>query len=115
LIDSGDFFMEAYHKQLLMIFHQTFEGPSTFALASAHCSTKYHEVRDYLILHSNEERSHWQWIISDLKNTGYIGPDSRTLFPKPACQAYLAFNYYIAMRFPIGRLGTAAVLESIGA
>lgn len=98
-----------------MIFHQTFEGPSTFALAGAHCNPKEHIVRDYLLHHADEEKSHWEWVISDLKNSGYKGADPRSLFPQPACQAYIAFNVYTAIRAPIARLGIASVLESIGA
>ena len=36
-------------------------------------------------------------------------------FPHPACQCYIAFNTYLAIRAPIARLGTAVVLEGIGA
>jgi hypothetical protein len=114
-IENGTFNLTDYHNILLMIFHQTFEGPSTFALAGAHCPPKEHEVRDYLLQHAEEEKSHWQWVISDLKNTGYTGLDPRTLFAQPSCQAYIAFNVYTAIRSPISRLAIAAVLESIGA
>ncbi len=114
-LDAGQFSMSDYHAILLMIFHQTFEGPSTFALAGAHCSPRLHEVRDYLLQHADEEKSHWEWVINDLRNTGYAGPDPRTLFPRPACQAYIAFNVYTAIRMPVARLAIAATLESIGA
>jgi len=113
--DSGDLKMEQYHAILLMIFHQTFHGPSTFALAGANCDPRWHHARDYLLHHAAEERSHWQWVINDLQNTGYTGPSPLELFPKPACQAYVAFNTYTAMRAPIARLAIATVLESIGA
>lgn len=115
LADAGTLTREDYHQILLMIFHQTFEGPSTFALAGAHCPPRYHEARDYLLHHADEEKAHWQWVINDLRNTGYTGPDPRTLFARPACQAYVAFNVYTAMRAPLARLGIAMVLESIGA
>lgn len=114
-LDEGAFTMADYHAILLMIFHQTFEGPSTFALAGAHCSPRLHEARDYLLHHADEEKSHWDWVIGDLRNTGYAGPDPRSLFPQPACQAYIAFNVYTAIRMPLARLGIAATLESIGA
>lgn len=114
-IDKQSVLMKDYHSILLMLFHQTFEGPSTFALAGAHCHPSQYVIRDYLLQHADEERTHWQWIISDLKNTGYTGEDPRLLFPKPACQTYIAFNVYTAVRMPITRLATAAVLESIGA
>lgn len=114
-LDAGTLAMPDYHAILLMIFHQTFEGPSTFALAGAHCPPRLHEVRDYLLQHADEEKSHWQWVINDLKHTGYTGPDPRTLFPHTACQAYIAFNVYTAIRQPVARLAIAATLESIGA
>lgn len=114
-LDEEKFSMGDYHAILLMIFHQTFEGPSTFALAGAHCSPTLHEARDYLLHHADEEKSHWEWVINDLRNTGYTGADPRSLFPKPACQAYIAFNVYTAIRMPLARLAIAATLESIGA
>lgn len=115
LVDAGDATMHSYHAILRMIFHQTFHGPSTFALASAFCAPRHHAARDYLIHHADEEKAHWRWVIGDLERTGYDGPDPRTAFPEPACQAYVAFNFYTAQRFPLGRLAIAAVLESIGA
>lgn len=114
-LDEGQLAMADYHAVLLMIFHQTVEGQSTFALAGAHCPPRLHEVRDYLLQHADEEKSHWEWVINDLHNTGYSGPDPRGLFPQPACQAYIAFNVYTAIRMPLARLAIAATLESIGA
>lgn len=115
MVDNGNMTMDYYHKILLMIFHQTFQGPSTFALAGAHCPLELHEARDYLLHHADEEKNHWEWVINDLNHTGYTGPDPRESFPSPACQAYVAFNFYIAMKHPLSRLAIAAVLESIGA
>lgn len=115
LLESEQFSMSHYHSILQMIFHQTFQGPSTFALAGAHCDLRLHEVRDYLLHHADEEKSHWQWVISDLRKTGYTGPDPKDTFPETACQAYIAFNVYTAVKFPLARLAIAAVLESIGA
>src|SRR5206468_3604298 len=92
LIDSGNFTLKHYHDILLMIFHQTFTTPAMLALAAAHCPPKYYKARDYLIKHAEEEKMHWTWVLNDLSTTGYNGPDPRQLFPKPACQAYIAFN-----------------------
>jgi hypothetical protein len=114
-LDSGVFTLRDYHGFLNMIFHQTFEAASTFALAGAHCDPRRHAVRDYLIEHAQEEKDHWQWVIEDLRATDYTGPDPRTRFPHPACQRYLALNVYVAVRMPIARLATAAFLEGIGA
>lgn len=115
LVDENRFQMHHYHQILRMIFHQTFRGPSTFALASAYIDPKYHNIREYLIHHAEEEKSHWQWVAGDLKNTGYQGADPKHEFPNPACEAYISFNYYTATTFPLGRLAIAIVLESIGA
>jgi hypothetical protein len=112
---SSDIRISDYHNYLLAIFHQTYQAPSTFALAGAHCDLRQFKIRDYLIKHAEEERAHWEWVIEDLQNTGYTGPDPRNTFPDPACQSFIAFNLYLAIRHPISRLGTAAVLEGIGA
>ena len=114
-LDSKKFDLGLYHKYLKMIFHQTFNGPSTFALAAANCNSKYDKIRDYLIHHADEEKSHWEWVQEDLESTGYKAADPRNEFPPIACQSYLAFNYFLAMKFPIARLGAAATLEGIGA
>lgn len=114
-LSTAEIKMSDYHTYLLTIFHQTFQGPSTFALAGAHCDLRHYKIRDYLIKHAEEERSHWEWVIDDLRNTGYEGPDPKESFPTLACQAYIAFNVYLAIHHPISRLGAAAVLEGIGA
>ena len=114
-LEAGEMSVGDYHALLRMLFHQTFEGPSTFALAAAHCAPRHHRARDYLLAHAEEEKSHWQWVINDLRATGDLGPDPRTQFPAPACAAYVAFNVYTALRQPLARLGIAAVLEGIGA
>jgi hypothetical protein len=114
-VDAGTITLADYHAFLNMIFHQTFEGPSLFALAGAHCDTRRHAVRDYLIEHAEEEKSHWEWVIDDLRSTGFTGPDPRERFPLHPCQQYVAFNAYCAMRMPPARLAIAAVLEGIGA
>lgn len=114
-VDEGQFKLEDYHAILHMIFHQTFETSTTFALAGANCSATHQPVKEYLFHHADEEKGHWKWVLDDLRNTGYQGKDPRELHPRPACQAYIAFNYYTALRMPVGRLAIAAVLEGIGA
>lgn len=107
--------LKDYENVLLAIFHQTFEGPSTFAMAAAHCDPKNHELKSYLMKHADEEKDHWKWVISDLKNIGYTGPDPSLECAPTATQAYVAFNVYAAQRHPLSRLAIAIVLESIGA
>lgn len=107
--------LQDYHNILLSIFHQVQDGPATFSLAAGFLPADRFEARSYLMKHAEEEKHHWQWVISDLAKTGYEGPDPKSTLPRPATAAYLAFNYSTAMRFPIGRLAIAATLESIGA
>jgi hypothetical protein len=114
-VDAGKATLDDYHGFLNMIFHQTLEGPSTFAMAGAHCDNHHFLIRDYLIRHAEEERSHWQWVIEDLRSTGFRGPDPRSVFPRFECQNYLAFNVYCAIRMPFARLANAAFLEGVGA
>lgn len=114
-LDEGRLEMADYHALLRMLFHQTWEGPATFALAGAHCDPRHERARAYLIHHADEEKLHYQWVINDLRATGDVGPDPRTTLPAPACQAYVAFNWFVATRAPIARLAIAAVLEGISA
>src|SRR5688500_7822036 len=65
-LDSGPITKADYQSLLLMIFHQTFEVPGTFALAGVNCSTRFQQVKEYLFHHADEEKSHWQWVIDDL-------------------------------------------------
>lgn len=104
-----------YHNYLLCILHQTLNGPLTFAQAGANCTFKHVEIRQYLMKHAEEEMNHWKWVVEDLKNTNYPGKDPLQQFPPLECQAYVAFNFFVAQRFPLARLGIAAMLESIGA
>ena len=113
-IERGDVVMDDYHRILRMIFHQTYEGPQTFALSAVNCPTRFQNAKDYLFHHAEEEKSHWRWVVNDLKATGYQA-DVESSYPLPACQNYVAFNYYTALKMPVARLAIAAVLEGIGA
>ena len=113
--DAGTVTMADYHAILLTLFHQTRSSPYTFAKAGARCSWKHAEAKDYLVVHANEERIHWQWVLDDLAATGYRGPDPRAFFPHSTCAAYIAFNEYVAEEQPVARLAIASVLEGIGA
>ncbi len=114
-IDSDDIQMRDYHGILRMIFHQTYEGPQTFALAGVNCPPRFQIAKDYLFQHAEEEKSHWMWVVNDLDNTGYVGGAMLDSLPLPPCQNYVAFNYFVALKMPIARLAIAAVLEGIGA
>lgn len=113
--DSGDLQMSHYHSLLLTLFHQTYSGPYTFARAAVNCEWRHEAAKEYLLLHAEEERTHWRWVLSDLEASGYSGPNPRSLPPHPSCQAYIGLNYYIAEQVPVARLAIAAVLEGISA
>lgn len=114
-VDAGDLDLSGYHKILRMIFHQVREGSASFALAGVNCSARFQAAREYFFQHADEEKSHWQWVLSDLEKTGDQETDVRLSLPLPACQSYIALNYYVAIKIPIARLAIAAVLEGIGA
>ena len=97
-----------------MIFHQVREGAFTFALAGVNCAPHLRNVKEYLLHHADEEKSHWRWVLNDLKETGYRWNPEAAL-PLPAAQDFISFNYYVALKMPIARIGIAMVLEGIGA
>jgi len=113
-IEAGDFNLSMYHSLLNVLFHQVAHSSSSFALASAKISPDLWSIKSYLMHHAEEEKTHWQWILNDLKNTGYKGESPQDQLPGASTQAYIALNYYVAEFFPVGRLAIAAVLESIG-
>lgn len=112
-IESGKFDIKMYHKLLSGIFHQVFNSSGSFALAGSMCNTSQVVEREYLFHHAEEEMTHWQWILSDLSATGYSGADPRDILPSASTTAYLSYAYYLALKFPIGRLAMALVLEGI--
>jgi len=111
---DGKVEMRHYHAILTTIFHQTQSSPYTFSQAAANCSWQHGEIKEYLLVHAEEERTHWRWVLDDLKNTYYQGPDPRTHFPHSTAEAYISFNHKIAHVMPIARLAIACVLEGIG-
>jgi hypothetical protein len=114
-IDAGRFTLADYHRLLLILFHQTFRAPQSFALAGAMMADQHIDARNYLIQHAADEHLHWQWILNDLKSTGFTGDDPRLSVPPPACVAYISFNYFIALQVPVARLAIASVLEGMAA
>jgi len=104
-----------YHRLLTSIYHQSRNGALTFALAGSNVPHEYWEAQSYLIKHAEEEKAHWQWTLNDLKATNFHGVSPTESFPSPATFSYIAFNFYVAHRYPVCRLAIAAVLESLGA
>ncbi|MFT3803015.1 MAG: iron-containing redox enzyme family protein [Burkholderiaceae bacterium] len=107
--------MPDYHVLLTTLFHQTYSGPYTFALASVNCDWRFEQIKEYLLRHAEEEHTHWRWVLDDLRNTGYAGESPRQLPPHPSTQAYIGLNLWAATQCPPARLAIAAVLEGIGA
>lgn len=112
-LSEGNFSMENYHKLLLTLFHQVYYSSSSFALAGTMVDSRNFKVRDYLMEHAEEEKEHWTWIINDLRETGYDGPDPRTMFPSKVTQAYISFAMFIAHKHPVSRLAMGFVLEDL--
>jgi len=113
-VDTGDIELTDYQQILQMIFHQTREGPFTFALAGVNCAPHLRSIREYLLQHADEEKLHWRWVLNDLKETGCVS-NPESMMPPPACQDFISLNYYVALKTPIARLAIALVLEGIGA
>jgi hypothetical protein len=114
-IREGVWSRSHYESLLLTIFPQVYQGTMSFALAAGNCATKYTELREFLVKHTEEEMLHYQWIADDLKSIGYNGPDPKALLPSPQAQAYIAFNFYNAHHFPPSRIASSLVLEGLGA
>jgi hypothetical protein len=114
-LDDSSLRMKHYHALLTTLFHQTHNGPYTFARAAANCPWRHEAAKEYLLQHAEEERTHWRWMLNDLAATGYDGADPRSLPPHPSCQAFIGLLYHVAEEAPIARLAAAAVLEGIGA
>ena len=114
-MQSEDYDMTTYHRFLRTLFHQVRSSSSRFALAGTNTPERYWIILDYFLSHAEEEKDHWRWILDDLRNTNYRGPAIENEFPQWCTQSYIAFNYFIASRYPIARLGIAFFLESLGA
>src|SRR4051794_19578243 len=113
-LDADTFQISDYHALLLALFHQVAESSSSFAMAAANLDFRRHwAAKNYLFKHAEEEKLHWQWIVNDLNNTDYGGPDPVSQMPSVETTAYIAFNFFAASHAPITRLAIAAVLESI--
>jgi hypothetical protein len=72
-VDEGRVTIHDYHSVLTTLFHQVSSSSSTFALAASQLDQDYWEAKAYLLHHADEEKTHWQWILSDLRETGFTG------------------------------------------
>lgn len=115
LIDAGRVEMRHYHAILATLFPQTYSSPYTFARAAVNCSPQHEAAKEYLLRHAEEERTHWRWVLDDLRATNYAGPDPREEPPHYTAQAYIGLNYFISEECPVARLAIAAAIEGIAA
>lgn len=112
-VTAGQITVGDYHRVLLTLFHISHEASNVSALAAAQCPIGMEGVRDYLLRHAERVRDNWRWVLSDLAATDYQGPDPSGEFPIPAVQAFVAYNYYIALRLPAGRMAIIAMLNAL--
>ena len=112
-LEYGSFSINDYHNLLKSLFHQVYYSSSSFGLAGTMVDSRYHEIRDYLMEHAEEEKEHWTWIINDLYTSGYNGVDPREMFPSKATQAYISYAMFIAHKHPVSRLAMGFVLEDL--
>jgi hypothetical protein len=88
-------------------------GSTSFALAGVNVDGRNFKVREYLYMHAEEEQNHWKWIVQNLRDSGYSGPDPREVFPPVVTQAYISYAMYLASRNPFGRLAMGYILEGV--
>lgn len=113
-IFSNSLKIEDYHTLLCNLFYQVYHSSNSFSLAAANCSWNEKKMRDYLILHAEEEKKHWCWILEDLKSTNFSG-DPRQHYPNHNATAYFSYAHYLANSKPILRLAMAYFLEGLSA
>ncbi len=114
LIENGKITIDHFHNLLLTIFHQVYiAGSTTLALGGVMTDNRNSKFREYFFHHAEEEQDHWKWIIQNLRDTGYTGPDPREMFPQYPTQAYLSFAVHFSLKYPQESLAIAYVLESI--
>ncbi len=101
------------HALLNTIFHQVYMSSTSFALGGVCTDNRHHQVREYFYSHAEEEQDHWKWIIQNLRDTGYKGPDPREVFPPQVTMSYLSFATYLALKQPICRLAMGYILEGV--
>jgi hypothetical protein len=103
-----------YHKLLTNLFYQVYYSSSSFSIAAGRCSWEEKIMRDYLIKHAEEEKTHWCWILDDLKSTGCVH-DPRSSFPDYKAVSYYSYAHFLANKNPLLRLAMAYFLEGLSA
>jgi len=114
LIDEGKLEMKHYHSLLRTLYHQVYvAGSTTLAAAGVMGDGRYFKFREYMFKHAEEEQNHWKWIIQDLRNTGYTGPDPREEFPSFVAEAYRSFSMHFSLKYPMESIAISYILEGI--
>lgn len=113
-VTDGTISIDAYARLLRQLYFQVRSSPTTFALAACHCKDDQLPLRDYFLKHAHEEKTHHSWILDDLRECGVTELDEIASTVPAAAECYVAYNYYIATVFPLGRLAIAYVLETLG-
>lgn len=114
-IDRGEVKIGDYHAYLTMIFPQVFHTPAMLGMAASLCDGRNLAIRDEFLARASDERTHWERVLDDLRNTGYEGPDPRGCLPHPECQMSISFLAFLAAKVPVACLGVSATLEGIRA
>lgn len=112
-LDAGELSFTDWRALFLDVAQRCLHGPSTFALAAAHCSDTDTIARDYMVRRAHDDKNCWLSAVSDLKNIGYQGADPKDMFPTPANQACIALGYYAAMKTPLARLAIDAAERAV--
>lgn len=115
LLQSGAIRRSHYVRLLEILFHQTYFGPYTFAVAAVRCPYSHVDAKEYLLRHAQEEMTHWRWLKNDLRALGACLEHLEEAEPYASCAAYVGYNRHVAELFPLGRLAIAAVLEGLSA
>jgi hypothetical protein len=114
LIKENKLTVAHYHSLLNVIFHQVYiAGSTTLALAGSMVEPHRFAIREFLFHHAEEEQNHWKWIIQDLRNTGFTGPDPRAQHPPFVTEAYRSFAMHFALKYPLESIAICYMLESL--
>jgi hypothetical protein len=112
-LDAGELSFTDWRALFLGAAQRCLHGPSTFALAAAHCPDTETTARDYMVRRAHDDKNCWLSAVSDLKNIGYQGGDPKEVFPTPANQACIALGYFTALKSPLARLAIDAAERAV--
>ncbi len=64
-VNNGKVTMPHYHGILTTLFHRIYSSPYTFAKAAVNCSWQHAVAKEYLLIHAEEERTQWRWVLDE--------------------------------------------------